>query len=80
MLDGASRAPAAGAMRVEALMAARRRFNTILVQTNAEKAVGFPVTPAPTPRCNSETAADAARLERFQAGGPFWTDEEWKNL
>jgi hypothetical protein len=25
-------------------------------------------------------AADAARLERFQAGGPFWTDEEWKAL
>jgi hypothetical protein len=20
----------------------------------------------------------AARLERFQAGGPFWTDEEWE--
>jgi hypothetical protein len=25
-------------------------------------------------------AADAARLERFQAGGPFWTDEEWEAL
>jgi hypothetical protein len=25
-------------------------------------------------------AADAARRERFQAGGPFWTDEEWKAL
>ena len=25
-------------------------------------------------------AADAARRERFQAGGPFWTDEEWKNI
>jgi hypothetical protein len=25
-------------------------------------------------------AADAARLERFQAGGPFWTDDEWKNM
>jgi len=25
-------------------------------------------------------AADAARRERFQAGGPFWTDEEWNAL
>jgi len=25
-------------------------------------------------------AADAARRKRFQAGGPFWTDEEWKAL
>jgi hypothetical protein len=25
-------------------------------------------------------AADAARLERFQAGGPFWTEEEWEAL
>jgi hypothetical protein len=25
-------------------------------------------------------AADTARLKRFQAGGPFWTDEEWEAL
>jgi hypothetical protein len=25
-------------------------------------------------------AADAARRERFQAGGPFWTEEEWEAL
>jgi hypothetical protein len=25
-------------------------------------------------------AADAARLERFQTGGPFWTDDEWEAL
>jgi hypothetical protein len=26
-------------------------------------------------------AADLApRLERFQAGGPFWTDVEWKKM
>jgi hypothetical protein len=25
-------------------------------------------------------AADASRRERFQAGGPFWTDEEWNAL
>jgi hypothetical protein len=24
------------------------------------------------------SAADAARLERFQAGGPFWTEEKWE--
>jgi hypothetical protein len=27
-----------------------------------------------------DAAADAARLARFQAGGPFWTDEEWEAL
>jgi hypothetical protein len=29
-------------------------------------------------RERKSAAADAARLERFQAGGPFWTDEEWE--
>jgi hypothetical protein len=28
----------------------------------------------------NNAAADAARLERFKAGGPFWTDEERKSL
>jgi hypothetical protein len=27
-----------------------------------------------------DAAADMARLERFHAGGPFWTDEEWEAL
>lgn len=25
-------------------------------------------------------AYDAKRFERFRAGGPFWTDEEWEAL
>jgi hypothetical protein len=29
---------------------------------------------------SKSAAADAARRERFQAGGPFWTEEEWKAL